>query len=321
MSFDVAGGWLAPDARPPGATIAAPGGVTDGGADGPAAPPPVPVPMPLRPMTVTDIIDGGIAALKAAPRAVFAVTAAFVVPAELLSAWVRRDQLADAGIAGTVEVLSSDSGRAGDIDATVLLLVVQSVVLAFVACAVASLMASWYFNRPITARQALGLTMRRSPAVLVAWTVVHLIEAMAAVVLILPALAVMALLATTIPALAIEGCGPFKAVRRSWQLGQTRFWGALGATLLIALVDLVLALALSGLGLLFEPFDWAWVVDSVLIGIAALVTTPFVAAATTLLYLDRRVRSEGLDIELGIAEHLGPGRRRPGSEQGVARVR
>jgi hypothetical protein len=31
----------------------------------------------------------------------------------------------------------------------------------------------------------------------------------------------------------------------------------------------------------------------------------FVAAATTLVYLDRRVRAEGLDLELGISEHLG----------------
>jgi hypothetical protein len=308
VSFDVAGGWCAPDARPTGATIAPPDGVVGVDADAVIPPPAVTVPMPLRPMTVTDIIDGGIAALKAAPRGVFAVTAVFVVPAELLSAWVRRDQLADAGIAGTVQVLSSDTGRASDTGATILLLVVQSVVLAFVATAVASLMASWYLaTRPITARQALGLTVRRAPAVLIAWTVVHLIEAVAAVALILPALAAMAMLATTIPVLAIEDCGPFKAVRRSWQLTRTRFWGALGATLLIALVDLVLAFALSGLGLLFEPFDWAWVVDSVLIGVAAIVTTPFVAAATTLLYLDRRVRSEGLDIELGIAEHMGSG--------------
>ena len=308
MSFDVAGGWFAPDARPTGATVAAPGGVTGGDTDAPSEPPTVTVPMPLRPMTVTDIIDGGIAALKAAPSSVFAITAAFVVPAELLSAWVRRDQLADAGIAGTLQVLSSDTGRANDTGATILLLLVQSVVLAFVATAVASLMASWYFKRPITARQALGQTVRRAPVVVVAWTVVHLIEAVGTVLLILPAVAAMAMLTTTIPALAIEGCGPFKAVGRSWQLTRTRFWGALGATLLIALVDLVLALALSGLGLLFEPFDWAWVVDSVLIGVAALVTTPFVAAATTLLYLDLRVRAEGLDIELGIAAHLGDAR-------------
>jgi hypothetical protein len=306
VPFDVAGGWLAPDARPAGAAIAAPHVVTDGVADAPAPPLPVVVPMPLRPMTVTDIIDGGIAALKAAPRAVFTVTAAFVVPAELLAAWVKRDQLSDAGIAGAVQVLSDNGSRTSDTGATILLLLLQSVVLAFVATAVALLMASWYFNRPITARQALALTVRRSPAVLLAWFAVHLVEAVAALVLVVPALAAMALLATTIPALAIEGCGPIKAVRRSWRLTQPRFWSALGATLLIALVDLVLALALSGLGFVFEPFDWAWVVDSVLVGIAALVTTPFVAAATTLLYLDRRVRSEGLDIELGIAAHLGP---------------
>jgi hypothetical protein len=91
---------------------------------------------------------------------------------------------------------------------------------------------------------------------------------------------------------------------RSAALVRTRYSSVLGIGLLIGMVDLVVALALAGLDFVFQSFDWAWVLDQVLVGVASLVTTAFVAAATTLLYIDLRVRSEGLDIELGIAEHM-----------------
>ena len=56
-----------------------------------------------------------------------------------------------------------------------------------------------------------------------------------------------------------------------------------------------------------SPFDFAPAVSGVVVSVAAVVTAPFVAAATTLLYLDLRVRAEGLDIELGIAERMHAG--------------
>ena len=78
----------------------------------------------------------------------------------------------------------------------------------------------------------------------------------------------------------------------------------LGAGLLIAIVSTVLSIALSGLGLAFSFFSWGWIVDVICRGASSLVTEPFVAAATTLVYFDLRIRTEGLDLELDIAEHF-----------------
>jgi hypothetical protein len=69
-------------------------------------------------------------------------------------------------------------------------------------------------------------------------------------------------------------------------------------------VSSLLTIALSGLGLAFSFLSFGWVIDVVCRGASALVTVPFVAAATTLVYLDLRVRGEGLDLELDIAEHF-----------------
>ena len=70
--------------------------------------------------------------------------------------------------------------------------------------------------------------VRRSPAVLVAWTVVHLAELVGVLGLFIGALWVMGGLLVTIPAMVVEGIGPIAAVRRSWQLTAARRWPMVG---------------------------------------------------------------------------------------------
>ena len=98
--------------------------------------------------------------------------------------------------------------------------------------------------------------------------------------------------------------GPWAGVRRSWQLTRVRYGAILGAGLLIAIVSTSLTIALSGLGLVFSFFSFGWIIDVVCRAASSLVTEPFVAAAATLVYLDLRIRAEGLDLELDIAEHF-----------------
>jgi len=78
----------------------------------------------------------------------------------------------------------------------------------------------------------------------------------------------------------------------------------LGAALLIAAVSSSLTLALSGLGLVFEFLSFGWIIDAVCRAASGLITVPFVGAATTLAYLDIRIRAEGLDLELDFAERF-----------------
>jgi hypothetical protein len=121
---------------------------------------------------------------------------------------------------------------------------------------------------------------------------------------LLPALFVMPLFLVTAPAIVIERLGPWKGVRRSWQLTRVRYSAILGAAILIAIVSTVLTVALSGLSLAFSFFSFGWIIDVVCRGASSLVTEPFVAAAATLVYFDLRIRAEGLDLELDIAEHF-----------------
>src|SRR3954465_14902015 len=54
-------------------------------------------PLPLHPMTVSDVLDGAFKLLKANLRTIMIVTAVFIVPLQLISAFVQRGS----GFSGT----------------------------------------------------------------------------------------------------------------------------------------------------------------------------------------------------------------------------
>jgi hypothetical protein len=129
-------------------------------------------------------------------------------------------------------------------------------------------------------------------------------------------------LAFAAPALLLENLGIVAAMRRSWRLVRGSWWRVLGVLLLTTII------ASIANGLLQTPFSIigaviaaavapgdaggstaaitpAVVITSVSgnIGtvIASTVTAPFSAAVTALLYIDLRIRREGLDVALARA--------------------
>ena len=199
---------------------------------------PVAVPIPLRPMTATDIIDGGIEAVKTAPRTVLFVSADLrPSPAQrkLLVLAVVQGRPAGMGAPASSAPLSdgfgSRSTRFLDVAAP---LVIHSIALVLLAATIAELVVSWYYRRPTTAGAAIAATLRRTPALLAVWAMVHVLEAVATVALVVPGVLVAALCSVAVPVLvvgvtAVCGGRPVVAPPR------TRFRErALGGVLLIA---------------------------------------------------------------------------------------
>src|SRR4051812_11194494 len=89
----------------------------------------IPRPVPMRPMTAADVLDGGIAVVKAAPRTIIVVAASILIPIELVSAWVHRDTLADRGFLGALSAATSSSTSAQIDGATVVLFVLSGLAL------------------------------------------------------------------------------------------------------------------------------------------------------------------------------------------------
>src|SRR5690606_21131211 len=107
------------------------------------------------------------------------------------------------------------------------------------------------------------------------------------------------------PALVLERSGVLTALRRSWRLTLPTFWRVIGIYLLTTiLVAIVAAIVTAPLGMLGQLFDSVTVLTVTQLAgstVAAAVTTPFMAAVVALLYIDIRIRREGLDVELAAA--------------------
>jgi hypothetical protein len=324
-TWSVPGSQAEPDAvapldAPPGprdAPVAAPGGVADGrrpafAAAGPLAEPAgeqdgaaVPT-LRLQPMTVADVLDGGFAIVKARPARILGLAAIFVVPVHLLAAYIQRNA-ASSGLywdaftsddPAVVADATQNSSGGDQIWASILVWFLPAYALVFVAAGIAHMVAAWSAGRDVPAGALFGVMVRRWWPLTASFVVIHVLEVLGCYI---GTLFVMAVFVVTAPVIGAEGLGPMKAMSRAANLAMRRFWPTLLISVAIGVVSLLLSTALGGLPLMiayFLDFDLAWPVQAAGGIVGAVISTPFVAAATVLLYLDLRVRTEGLDIEL-----------------------
>jgi hypothetical protein len=130
-------------------------------------------------------------------------------------------------------------------------------------------------------------------------------------ILIVLLVAVSTKISLAAPAIVLEGHGVLTGLRRSFALTKGAFWRILGITLVagllayIATVLLGLPLAVIRVTILFvsgQGSDSGQMIQTFVSHLSALltgaITTPFVAAVTGLLYIDRRMRLEALDVVL-----------------------
>ena len=117
----------------------------------------------------------------------------------------------------------------------------------------------------------------------------------------------------------IEGKGPVEAISRSRELARGawgRIFGIFVVSYIIIMIPSVLVGATTGValaGAMLSSGDpeaataamgWFSAVNNVLSILLSALTTPFLTAALTVLYYDRRVRTEALDLEIA-TERLG----------------
>ena len=108
--------------------------------------------------------------------------------------------------------------------------------------------------------------------------------------------------AVGVPALVAEGVGPMAALGRSWRLVQSRWWRTFGILLLVIVMQVVIS---YGLTALFAGLAVALPASNDVRGLLTLVASTFVGAlvnpitsiALVLLYFDLRMRREALDLQ------------------------
>ena len=267
-------------------------------------------PLPLHPMTLSDILDGAFNLFKAEFRTIVMVTAAFLVPIQLMAAFLQRDYLAGAGFFDILTDPSTadavfESGGGGQGWASLVGLAATVLVLPFVAGAVSRIVSAAYLGERMTAGEALRAVASRWWVFTVAWIVVHVLEVVGTLFCILPGLLLMALFVPVAPAIAIEGLGPIKAMRRAIGLVKPRIWPVLGIALLSGLVTSAVGSALGGVPQFLAVvvgLKYGWPLLAIGSILSGLVSTPLISIVATLVYYDGRIRQEGLDLQIMAAD-------------------
>jgi hypothetical protein len=181
-------------------------------------------------------------------------------------------------------------------------------VLAVAACF--RVISAAYLGEPITALRSLAAGVRRIPALFIASLVLGVVIGFifgvtVQVYVTAPLLVWLSVKwSVTTPVIVAERAGPFRAMRRSWQLTRNHWWRTLATLLVLGLITLVLwvalvvsvTAALNGLESISE-FALA-TLDTVFIVIVLVLIYPLIAAILTVMYFDMRVRNEGFDLQL-----------------------
>lgn len=268
-----------------------------------------PLPALVQPLSFGQVLDGGFAALKAEPRALVLSCAIFVIPFNLLTAFIQRDTQGAFGVWGEV-VNSSASGNS---PAAVPAAVLAALIPALASVPISRVVWDWFNDRPVVLRRVLRVPIKLWGSALVASLVLLIPKAIAFGFLFLPGIALGALLMLTSPVIAIEELGPFAGIKRATSLARRGYWQVVGVYVLSALVALMLGVALWAMPGALEsivpdsvyPDSIHWVGRAAINMAGSFVTVPAVVAATTMLYIDRRMRSEGLDLSMRIPAEFG----------------
>ena len=317
---------------------------------------PKPGVIPLRPLGVGEILDGAFASIRRNPKAVLGLAAVVMTISAVISAIITRTLLnlgvLNLPTPGQQLTPAQATHLVGRIVAVVvpafgLALLLTFIVQAILAGLLAPIIARAVSGQQISAADAWRATRPRLPSLLLATLLVLLAGlgpllivglivgvafvagAPAAVYAVLALLGLVALVLTiwfstmlslVTPVVVLENESPGRALARSWRLVTRSFWRVFGITLLAGLI-----VAIAG-GILQLPFTFlgavsgSGIVATVILVIgtiaAGTVTRPITAGVTVLLYVDMRMRKEGLDLALRTASGTGqPGTGQPGTGQ------
>lgn len=281
---------------------------------------PTPGCVPLRPLTLSDILDGSFQTIRRNPRATLGLSAVIAVAqVSVLAIFqvVMFSMLRDAKV-------SNSSSDPNQIDVGQLVGVLSSLFSALVLSAVFGAILTGMLTLVITQDvlgnrvplDAVWAQVRPRIAALIGVSLlVGLLQLIGLALFIAPGVWLWGVLAVSVPALMVENIGVRAAMRRSRALVRGTFWRvwgirALGTIMVSVLTGIasipftIIALVVShhGLGDIANGEGGLPIAYVLITSIGAIITTTFTApikaGIDALLYVDLRMRKEGLDIAL-----------------------
>jgi hypothetical protein len=276
--------------------------------------------IPLRPLAVGEIVDGAVSTMRKHPKLIIGAAAVVAAVTQILGLLVQLPFLDDLTAVATLDpntmtrqeqidqLTSSLVGMLTGTLLSVLLLVVGTVFLSgFVTVVVGRAV----LGQPVTFGEAWEEFKPQLARLLGATLLTGLIVTVGAIFCVIPGIWLWVLFGLVTPALVLERCGVGTAFGRSRALVKGAWWRTFGVLLLAAVISWIISWIISipfGLagaataGFSGDPTAalsaGSLVLSTIGAIIASTITLPFTAAVTVLVYVDRRMRAEGMDIEL-----------------------
>ena len=273
----------------------------------------------LRPLRIGEIIDAGIKITTKRFAALAKLVAAVTIPIQVISAFVALSSFDESSFdTSTTSSQQIDSEfwtqLAGNFVVTALGMLATLIALA--ACT--RVVAGAYFGEEADWVGSLRYAARRLHSLLWVGFLTLLMVGLGFLACLIPGIWLAIAYSVAVPVLLIEGTKGIGALGRSFRLVRGRWWPTFGVLLLGQLLITIVQtmVSLPVLGILIaggdDPNAVVFVVGSTITGtISTILTTPFLVAVLVVVYIDLRVRKEGLDLQL-MAQHVGAAPPQPG---------
>jgi hypothetical protein len=269
---------------------------------------PKPGVIPLRPLGLGEILDGAFTVVREYPRVTLGLSAIVVTITQLLSFTV-----------SAVGTLTSEGvgeptlfGGGGFTLATVVTAIISAIGLVILAGMLTSVMGDAVLGRPTTIGETWAKVRPRFWVLLGAAIVGTLVPAFGLILCLIPGIFLWVAWSFMTPAVVLERVGVGASIRRSYRLAVPDWWRVFGIRLLAWVIEafirsiVTIPATIIAVGSVLATHDTELGIIPLAIitlgGIVAgTITAPFSSGVLALLYIDRRMRAEGLDVTLAQA--------------------
>ena len=269
---------------------------------------------PLRPLGIGEILDVAIKIFWRHKAQLTRIVLLVSAPIAVLTNLITFSAVPDRGSGFTADTTTTETASGRDLGIAITAFVLAGV-LGWVATTIATAacfkaIGEAYVGGTPSWKDSLRYVGRRLHSVL--WLVIFggLLTGLGFIFCIIPGIYLAVAFSVVMPVLLMEGLRGRRALGRSKQLIEGRWWAAAALLLVGAILTGIVSSVLTGLVSAVTFTDTgkqtlvAFIVTTLSAVLTAVITTPFRAAYTSVLYFDLRVRKEAFDLQL-LAEQIG----------------
>ncbi len=254
----------------------------------------------MRPRSLGDILSAAFDVYKNNARKLLLIVAVVVVPLSFISAlsahFVGAPTKHRTYIFGHPATIEYSRSLAAEVTVGIIAAAIAVIISAVLQAAILRGAAQATIDDPVDVEASYRWGFRHLWSVLLVALLVGLSVGIGFILLVIPGIIFLVFFVVSVPALVVENRRGTQAMKRSWSLVSGHFWHALGVILVAAIITGAVGGIIGAIG------GSNWVLRWIFTAIGEIITSPFTALVSVLLYLDLRARKEALTTDTLRAE-------------------